>query len=241
MFQFKNFALSHEHSTLKIGTDSVLLASAVPVTGIRTVLDIGCGCGVIGFCIADRLRLQGTDSYSITGIDIDVASIEECRNNTAAFPRDHHPDFHFEEISVQAFAPKHPSEYQLIVCNPPYFGNSLKPEDEKRRQSRHRDDNLPFATLAECARQLLTDDGQFYLILPPPEATDFETAANGKLHLCEKMEIRPVPEKPVNRHILGFRRELSENVKHTTMTIRDSKREYTPEYKKITQNFYLSF
>ena len=241
MFQFKNFALSHEHSTLKIGTDSVLLASVVPVAGIHTVLDIGCGCGVIGFCIADRLRQKGTDNYSITGIDIDGASIEECRNNAAAFPRDHHPDFHFEEISLQDFAPKHPSEYQLIVCNPPYFGNSLKPEDEKRRQSRHRDDNLPFATLADCARRLLTDDGRFYLILPPPEATDFETAANGKLHLCEKMEIRPVPEKPVNRHIIGFGRELSENVKHTTMTIRDSKREYTPEYREQTRNFYLDF
>lgn len=241
MFQFKNFALHHDHSTLKIGTDSVLLASAVPVAGIRTVLDIGCGCGVIGFCIADRLRQQGTDNYSVTGIDIDVTSIEECRNNAAAFPRDHHSNFHFEEISLQNFAPKHPSEYQLIVCNPPYFGHSLKPEDEKRRQSRHRDDNLPFVTLAECARQLLTDDGRLYLILPPSESTDFETAANGKLHLCEKMQIRPVPEKPVNRHILGFRLKPSENVKHTNLTIRDSKREYTPEYRELTQNFYLDF
>ena len=241
MFQFKNFVLSHEHSTLKIGTDSVLLASVVPVVGIRTVLDIGCGCGVIGFCIADRLRQQGTDNYSVTGIDIDGASIEECRYNAAAFPRDHHPNFHFEEISLQDFAPKHPSEYQLIVCNPPYFGNSLKPEDEKRRQSRHRDDNLPFATLAECARQLLTDDGRFYLILPPPEAADFEIAVDGKLFICEKMEIRPVPEKPANRNILGFGRKPSENVKHTTLTIRDSKRNYTPEYRERTRNFYLDF
>ena len=241
MFQFKNFALSHEHSTLKIGTDSVLLASAVPVAGIRTVLDIGCGCGVIGFCIADRLRLQGTDNYSVTGIDIDGASIEECRDNAAAFPRDRHPNFHFEEISIQDFTPKHPYEYQLIVCNPPYFGNSLKPEDEKRRQSRHRDDNLPFATLADCARQLLTDDGRFYLILPPPEAADFETAAIGKLHLCEKMEIRPVPEKPVNRHILGFGRKPADNLKTTALTIRDDQRQYTPEYRKLTRNFYLDF
>lgn len=241
MFQFKNFALSHEHSTLKIGTDSVLLASAVPVAGIRTVLDIGCGCGVIGFCIADRLQQHGTDNYSVTGIDIDGASIEECRDNAAAFPSDYHPDFHFEEISAQDFAPMHPSDYQLIVCNPPYFGNSLKPEDEKRRQSRHRDDNLPFTTLADCARQLLTDDGRFYLILPPPEAADFETAANGKLYLCEKMEIRPVPEKPVNRHILGFGRKPADNLKTTALTIRDDQRQYTSEYRELTQNFYLDF
>ena len=219
----------------------MLLASVVPVAGFRTVLDIGCGCGVIGFCIADRLRLQGTDSYSVTGIDIDGASIEECQKNAAAFPRDHHPNFHFEEISVQDFAPKHPFEYQFIVCNPPYFGNSLKPEDEKRRQSRHRDDHLPFATLADCVRQLLTDDGRFYLILPPPEAADFEAAANGKLHLCEKMEISPVPEKTVNRHILGFGREPANYLKTTTLTIRDDQRNYTPEYREKTRNFYLDF
>ena len=66
MFQFKNFALSHEHSTLKIGTDSVLLASVVPVAGFRTVLDIGCGCGVIG---CEKVPREKISRYGILKLD----------------------------------------------------------------------------------------------------------------------------------------------------------------------------
>ncbi len=241
MFQFKHFALHHEQSSLKIGTDSVLLASAIPVAGIRTVLDIGCGCGVIGFCIADRLQQQGTDNYSIIGIDIDGASIAECHRNAALFPKTGNAVFHFEKISLQNFTKLHQPEHQLIVCNPPYFGNSLKPEDEKRLQSRHRDDTLPFETLAECASELLADDGLFYLILPCSEAIEFEQIASGRLHLCEKIEIRPVPDKPANRCILGFGRHPARNLKHTTLTIRDDHRDYTPEYRELTHDFYLDF
>ena len=241
MFQFKHFALHHEQSSLKIGTDSVLLASYVPVAGIRTVLDIGCGCGVIGFCIADRIQQQHTDNYVLTGIDIDGASIAECHRNAALFPKTENAIFHFEEISLQDFTKLHQSEYQLIVCNPPYFGNSLKPEDEKRLQSRHRDDTLPFETLAECVSNLLADDGLFYLILPYSEAIEFEQIASRRLHLCEKMEIRPVPDKTVNRCILGFGRHPAVNLKRTTLTIRDDRRDYTPEYLELTHDFYLDF
>ena len=241
MFQFKHFALHHEQSSLKIGTDSVLLASYVPVVSIRTVLDIGCGCGVIGFCIADRLQQQHTDNYVLIGIDIDGASIAECHRNAALFPKIENAVFHFKEISLQDFTKQHQSDYQLIVCNPPYFGNSLKPEDEKRLQSRHRDDTLPFETLAECASTLLADNGIFYLILPYSEAIEFEQIASGRLHLCEKMEIRPVPDKPVNRCILGFGRHPAGNIKHTTLTIRDNRRDYTPEYRELTHDFYLDF
>lgn len=241
MFQFKHFALHHEQSSLKIGTDSVLLASVVPVAGIHNVLDIGCGCGVIGFCIANRLQQHGIDNYSVTGIDIDRASIAECHRNATLFPKTENAVLLFEEISLQNFTKLHQSEYQLIVCNPPYFGNSLKPEDEKRLQSRHRDNTLPFETLAECTSYLLADDGLFYLILPYSEAIAFEEIASGRLHLCEKMEIRPVPDKPVNRCILGFGRQSAGNLKRTTLTIRDNRREYTPEYRELTHDFYLDF
>lgn len=240
MFRFKNFSLRHEQSTLKIGTDSVLLASAVPIEGIHTILDIGCGCGVIGFCIADRLQRHHTENYTLTGIDIDGASIAECNENATCFPKTDNASLNFEEISIQNFSKIHPSEYQLIVCNPPYFGNSLKPGNEKRLNSRHRDNTLPFETLAHCADNLLTDDGLFYLILPYSESIEFEQIASEWLHLCEKMEIRPVPDKTVNRCILGFGRH-STQIKHTTLTIRDTHREFTNEYRILTHDFYLDF
>ena len=78
LFDFKHFSLFHSKSTLKIGTDSVLLASVVPVNQISSLLDIGCGCGVISFCLAHKMALPDINvKQKITGIDIDGKSVEE--------------------------------------------------------------------------------------------------------------------------------------------------------------------
>lgn len=57
-FYFKNFHLYHNNSALKIGTDSILLASVIPLQQESCILDIGSGCGVILFCLAERKRVN---------------------------------------------------------------------------------------------------------------------------------------------------------------------------------------
>ena len=85
MFHFKKFDLEHEQSTMKIGTDAVLLASLTDTEGVASVLDIGCGCGVIGFCIAQKLS-DSQNAPVVFGIDPDKASIAEALRNAARFP-----------------------------------------------------------------------------------------------------------------------------------------------------------
>ena len=85
LFRFRRFSLRHDRSSLKIGTDSVLLAAAVPLRRPARILDVGCGCGVIGFCIADRLIANRETDFSVVGIDIDAPSIQESMDNAEAF------------------------------------------------------------------------------------------------------------------------------------------------------------
>ena len=76
MFHFKQFDLEHERSTLKIGTDAVLLAALTQVDSAQTVLDVGCGCGVIAFCLAQKLA-ENQIVPNIFGIDVDADSVVE--------------------------------------------------------------------------------------------------------------------------------------------------------------------
>ncbi|MDL2297418.1 methyltransferase domain-containing protein, partial [Bacteroidales bacterium OttesenSCG-928-E04] len=86
MFRFKNFSLSHHRSTLKIGTDSVLLSALVPIGHKTNILDIGTGCGIIAFCLADKHRKLTIPPTQILGIDIDKDSIKEADENNSTFP-----------------------------------------------------------------------------------------------------------------------------------------------------------
>lgn len=238
-FRFKHFQLSHEASTQRIGTDSVLLAALVPLNGVHAVLDVGCGCGVIGFCIADRLQRESVTSGSVTGIDVDAASVAEARGNADNFAGKTPVAFDFQQVALQEFSER---EFDLIVSNPPYFVSSLKPADERRRLARHSDDALPFSDFIRYSKQLLSPEGKVFVILPKTESIEFETLAKRQsLFLSTKIEIRPTPSKPVNRVILGFSSDIPDKIFTQEISIRDSNNDFSELYRNITRDFYLDF
>lgn len=237
LFRFRRFSLRHDRSTLKIGTDSVLLAAAVPLRRPVRILDVGCGCGVIGFCIADRLIANRETDFSVVGIDIDAPSIQESMENAEAFNHERaFQHFVFQQIALQDFTMK---DFDLIVSNPPFFADSLKPSDAKRLQSKHRDENLPFAVLALKASELLTDEGLFYLILPVAESVEFVKIAETSLNLAEIVDVYPTSTKPAHRRILGFAKRKNE-IHRSALTIRDASGGFTPEYIALTKQFYIN-
>ena len=237
MFQFKHFSLHHEHSTQKIGTDSVLLGAIAPIEHVESVLDIGCGCGVIAFCISDRIKRAGRPFVHVTGIDVDADSIHEAKENAALFPYKE-AQFDFLNIALQDFTPK--GEYDLIVSNPPYFSQSLAPTDDKRRLSRHRDFTLPFSELVAHSARLLRPSGKFYIILPTTETACFQEYAEQHWHLTEQIDIRPTPDKPIHRMILGYSPEASATHQRE-LCIHDERHQFSREYRFLTQDFYLDF
>jgi tRNA1Val (adenine37-N6)-methyltransferase len=252
-FHFKTFSLAHEKSTLKIGTDSVLLASVIPVNKATTILDIGTGCGVIAFCLAYKRSLvnHSTDiemvtgapsvlchESRITGIDIDADSIIEAQENRANFPVYAGQKLDFFHTSLQDFAINASSSYDLIVSNPPYFSSSLKPDNPRHLRSKHRDENLTFKELFHGVCRLLSQEGYFYMILPPVEQKEFDAITDNLLFPFERWEIFPNPHKPLHRLITGY------SFHHSTMqvhqiTIRNALGKLTDIYKQKTSLFYL--
>lgn len=241
-FQFRKFAVSHERSTLKVGTDSVLLAAAVsPIEG-STILDIGCGCGVILLCLAQKFQQCETiSSQWFYGIDIDKDSVEEAKENGDAFPLLECQNLYFQRVSLQDFVQVSTQQFDLIVSNPPYFGHSLLSPKDRNRISKHRDDNLSFCELAVGVKALLAPNGAFFLILPIVEMKEFcQEMLNVGLKLFFDMEIIPVEGKSANRRICGFSHNQRPIV-HKTLIIRQEDRTYHNDYKELTKDFYLRF
>lgn len=86
-FQFKQFRIYHDQCALKVGTDGVLLGawSKLPEkkdTGNTiSVLDIGCGTGLVSIMLAQRYPFA-----IIKGIDIDYQAINQAKANAAISP-----------------------------------------------------------------------------------------------------------------------------------------------------------
>ena len=128
--------------------------------------------------------------------------------------------------------------YDLIVCNPPYFEDSLPSPDPRRAEARH-NVSLSYDELFECASALLTPKGRLSLIVPTRHLETVTVAARDrKLFLIRKTYVYPTSHSKVKRHLLEFsktERELEEN----DLVIETSRHCYTPEYKELTADFYL--
>lgn len=239
VFHFKQFDLEHDRSTLKIGTDAVLLAALTDGVPAEKVLDIGCGCGVITFCIAQKL-LQYNCNPTFYGIDIDKDSILEATDNAHNFKLVSCENFLFDNVSLQDFTKQcAPKSFDLIVSNPPYFHNDLKPENKKRRQSKHGDGQLSFGELIENVDYLLNDNGIFSVILPRTESQEFlDMIGNRELYCYKSTNVCPTSKKAIHRVVMQFSRRKG-SVVTQSFSIRDADNNYTAEYLDLVKPFLL--
>lgn len=217
---------------MKVGTDAVLLGSAIDVKKTNTILDVGTGSGVIALMLAQRFAAK------IDAIDIDKSSIEEAKINFRSSPWSTRLDV--IHSSLQNFVKKSDKKYDLIVSNPPFFENSLESPDPKKKLSKH-SNTLSHQELLICVAKLLSPKGSFEVILPYSEREKFIILALIENLYCKKeLVIFPKKPKEAKRIILGFSKE-KQKVWKSEMTIRKADNSYTDEYISLTKDFYLNF
>ena len=216
---------------MKLGTDSVLLGACVDVDGVKSVLDVGTGTGVIALMIAQRT--EGELQPQIDAIDIDLPSVEEAKENfeNSAWA-DRLRVFH---SALQDYPLK---EYELIVSNPPYFDNSLLNPDSRKSGARHTF-SLSYIDILEYASEALSAEGRLALILPAEvEKNLIRVAASYSLFPLSILRVRTVERKSPKRIVIEFSRIKTETqISDLTMN-RDG--EFTPEYRKLVEAFLLS-
>lgn len=229
-FHFKHFSLYHDRSTMKVGTDAVLLGAWAEVQPTDWVLDIGTGCGILPLMLAQK------GIAKVHAVDLDEASALEAAEN-----------FQASQWSRQLFAfhadiRKFTMQctYDLVISNPPFFINSYKSDTDRKNQTRHTDTSLSFVELASVVKRLLKPDGRFVLVLPERESHDFIPIAE-KYHLfvhkCQ--QIIPMEGKEPNRVNLELRFGKPEMVQVTELVMRKADNSFTEAYNDVVKPYYL--
>lgn len=231
VFNFKQFSVAQEKNAMKVGTDGILLGAWTETNGIKNALDIGTGTGVIALMLA-----QKNNNIQVTGIDIEETFIEEARANFERSPwKD---NLKAEAISIQDFAKVHPSEFDLIVSNPPFFSGGNFTSPDQRAQARHTI-KLPHNDLLNAVRKLLSFNGKFNLILPYLEGLRFvEMAEKFGLYNTKYVEVIGKAGKPIERILLEFSKKRAACLK-STLSIRDENSVIHKEFEELTKDFYL--
>jgi tRNA1Val (adenine37-N6)-methyltransferase len=232
-FKFKQFTVYHDRSSLKVGTDAVLLGAWADVLGANKILDIGTGSGVIALMLAQRSNAQ------IDAIDIDEESYKQATGNFSNSPWSERLNAY--NISLKEFANSTTNKYDLVVSNPPYFTDSYKPADPQRFSARH-NDQLPINELAENAAKLLNSSGKLCVILPVKEAGSLITAAhNHQLFPQKELAVFSFTGKEVFRKLVLFGRE-EKNCQHGELTIETAPGQgYSKGYIELTKEYYMNF
>ena len=231
-FSFKQFTIYQDKSAFKVGTDSVLLGACSDVSGIKSILDIGSGTGLISIMLAQRCNA------SITAIEPDYESfVQTCENVSRC---DWHSRIKVVNSTIQNFKPDD-GKFDLIVTNPPYFNGSLKSPDPRKSTARH-NDSLKTKELLEGVIKFLNENGCLQLVMPYVEGNVFIAEAYKYGLFCNSiLKIKPLPTAEIRRLILTFNRIQKKPVERF-LTIEYGKRhEFTEEYIKLTKEFYLKF
>lgn len=245
-FNFKKFSVSHDRSSMKVGTDAVLLGAWTPLTlSPLSILDVGTGCGVVALMLAQRT--QDRQEVLIDAIDIDEASVEQAKENFRLSPWSErlqaYPSRLQDWHEVVSRKTKDKRLYDLIVSNPPYFVDSLTNPDSRKAAARHTQ-TLSYEELTLHAARLLKDGGQLSLIFPADQEEKVkQAAAKAGFSLQAELRVSPKPGKDVTRLLCSFvlRSPLTANLSplQQHLTIEDESHPRSEAYKALTKDFYL--
>lgn len=235
-FQFKQFTIHQDACAMKVTTDSCLFGSMIGTlinrSIIKSVLDIGAGSGLLSLMIAQ----QNPDAL-IDAIEIDHAAAAQAKQNILASPWKDRIEVFNKDIKNYNVEKK----YDLVISNPPFYENELKSPDIRKNIAHHQTHLLP-AELVQAIKNNIADTGKFFLLLPYKKKDEWLLLLNRSGLKTEQI----VFVKQTVNHPSFFRMIIKgsagdglENIKESTMTIKDGNNQYTDAFKLLLKDYYL--
>lgn len=216
---------------MKVGVDSVLLGAWTVTKNAKSILDIGTGTGLLSLMLAQK------SDANITAIEIDKGAFSQAVENVVLSKWKTQIKLIYS--SFQDFYTDSNDKFDLIICNPPYFINSLKSLHKQRNTARH-NDSLNLNDLFKGASKLLSSKGKLNLIYPYEQKKQIlKHSERNNLYPSKMLFVKGNENKKPNRIIVEFTHQKVEfetdeiNIRNTLAN------KYSNEYKELTKDYYL--
>ncbi|MCM1076608.1 MAG: methyltransferase [Bacteroides sp.] len=232
-FRFKQFEIDDGNCAMKVGTDAVLLGAWTNPDKAITVVDAGCGSGIVGIMLAQRC------DASIIAVDICHQACMDAESNARNSPWSDRIKILEGDITRDFPSVDHPI---LLVSNPPFFNEKLRSPDNRRALARHGDE-FGVKELIELASRIFTTPDDSLAFIAPTSRTD-EIEFMLSLNRLTPWRICKVYSKPDKESIrtlwqVGIESLQSKHVRREELYIRNADNLPDKEYIRLTSPFYL--
>lgn len=245
-FRFKKFSVRHGNAAMKVGVDGVLLGAWARASFPRRILDVGTGCGVIALIMSFRYP-----EATVTGIDIDTASVEEAAGNFKNSGRGEKLQALQLDFPNQLNLLKHEEKefenkewkYDLIVSNPPFYNSGITEPQSRRERARHQS-SLSVYSLIDSASTLLAPHGILAIIFPSQFKEETVGYAEQRgLAAVRECLVKDNDRRPVKRMMIEFSAGSSSGKEtvYDTLTMFQADGQPTEKYRELCKDLYLKF
>ncbi|PQJ10039.1 methyltransferase [Flavipsychrobacter stenotrophus] len=231
-FDFKQFRISQEGCAMKVTTDACMQGAWTPVTNnVKRVLDIGTGTGLLSLMIAQKSK-----DVIIDAAEIDIDAARQAQVNIAASPWADR--INVLTCDINKFQTD--NKYDLIICNPPFFNNSLLSGKEAKNKARHTV-TLSYENLFDAIKALLADNGTASILLPVPEASIWEELVIGSgWHVVNTLSVKHRDNATVKRKVIIISNTPPETLRSQTLVIQENNSSYTEIFTTLLAPYYLN-
>ncbi len=210
-------------------SDSLFLYDFISLKNIRgNVLDIGCGCGILGLLIKDNFNID------LTGIDIQknnitISKINAKNNNLQSkFIHNNFLQYDFN------------NKFDYIISNPPFYKGESKQSTNPSKKISRFNSNLPIESFIKKGNSLLKPKGELVFCY---NAGYFQEIAyilfKYKLNLEEIRFVYPKQEKNATVVLIRSKKSSKSMIKCLPPLITHRNGIFSDEVKKIYQKLNL--
>jgi len=229
-FQFKQFRIAQEASAMKVTTDACIQGAWTPVCPqVTKVLDIGTGTGLLSLMLAQR-----ADHINIDAIELDNEAVNQAKENISVAPWQNRINLIHGDARIFPFG----NQYDLIICNPPFFKDSFLSNTVSRNRARH-DVSLSQNDLFEILNRNLSSGGYASVLFPLTEYIRWKALLQQKGWVeMIKLSISHTQEAEVKRVVSICCRKSSSASEEHTLAIKNGD-QYTTAFTDLLAPFYL--
>lgn len=229
-FRFKQFTVEDDRSTLRVGTDAMLLGAWAKPGKAERILDIGTGCGVLSLMLAQKSQAQ------FDAIEIDPDSAAQAAVNFSRSPWAERLSAIHTSLEAFTSAPLH--RYGFIISNPPYFHGHLKSPSTKLNMAKH-EAGLDIRNLITGTRKVLDPCGRISLVYPCSLYQNLKKAFEREgFVVSREMIVRPAEGREPGRVLAEFNLHSCDEPERAEISILGPDGKYTRDYLDLTREYH---